>query len=579
MKKLFNLVAVLTLLCTTIIAQNNLEVRYRQCNQCNDGLDATTSNQTFTYGDSTEYPADLIADDYGPRQNGTDTYDWHGGIDYNSGSGNADMGDLILAIRGGTITGSLGSGYKRLIVQAGGQNFGYGHLFTDDSNNGWPSLPLRSGGCWLKLDSDNNRCIVMVVDGDTTAIGTAEDGTVSFDGKIFSVSNTIAAGAPIGPTGYSALNSGAHMHLFSEPNGSTSVHDTVTKNPLQYVDYAAPTYEIQLRKVTNYNNNETEPWSSISYPGTNSSPIVVRPIMQNEGIDLNRYNTLNHVNRVELLIKKLYENSYRLINGTTQKSGIRLGGRIGEEMLPENLYIDGSTSNPGIPQIGNLTRQGIRPFAYATNNAHPYDDFYFPNLIPRLHRDTNLTAGTLSYCPMSSRYNDGRYQLKARITDVRNNATDGPVQEFVIDNYKPFLQEVKVNLPNVTEPFYQRYWVCNDNIDCKGMYLTTPGATNNEVALAQIRNGIWINVTASEPLANLTLDIADSNIQDVQAYDSFEDGRKWRFVLNSQQMATILGKQSIEFLFYGYDWSDQANHLINLKTADGAETCVKIPLL
>ena len=90
MKKLFNLVVALTLLCTTIIAQNNLVVRYRQCNQCNDGLDATTSNQTFTYGDSTAYLADLIADDYGPRQNGTDTYDWHGGIDYNSGGGNAD---------------------------------------------------------------------------------------------------------------------------------------------------------------------------------------------------------------------------------------------------------------------------------------------------------------------------------------------------------------------------------------------------------------------------------------------------------------------------------------------------------
>jgi len=325
MKKQFTIAALL-LLSGTAFAQDNLEVRYRQCNQCADGLDATTSNQIFTYGGSTEYSVDLVADDYGPRQNGADTYDWHGGIDYNSGGGNADMGDLILAIRGGTITGTLGHGYKRLIVQAGGQNFGYGHLFTTGGGNS--TLPDRSGGCWLSLDEDNNRCIVMVIDGDTTAIGTVA-GTVSFDGKSFSVSNTIAAGAPIGPTGYSALNSGAHLHLFSEPNGLTSVHDTVTKNPLQYVNYAAPTYQIQLRKVTNYNNNETESWSSISYPGTNASPIVVRPIMQNEGINLNRYNTLNHVNRVELLIKKLYENSYRLIDGTTQKSDIRLGGRIG----------------------------------------------------------------------------------------------------------------------------------------------------------------------------------------------------------------------------------------------------------
>ncbi len=397
MKKQFIIAAIL-LLSGAAFAQTNLVARYRLCNQCANGLDATTSNQTFTYGNSSEYPTNLIADDYGPRQNGTDTYDWHGGIDYNSGSGNADMGDLILALMGGTITGTLGSGYKRLIVQAGGQNFGYGHLFTTGGDNS--TLPNRSGGCWLSVMNDNfSRCIVIVADGDTTAISTVGGGTVSFDGKIFSVSNTITAGAPIGPTGYSGLNSGAHLHLFSEPNGSTNVHDTITKNPLQYVNYAAPAYEIQLRKVTNYSSNTTEPWIGISYPGTTISPIVVRPIMQNEGANLNRYNTLNHVNRVELLIKKKDENSYKLIEGTTQKSDIRLGGRIGEEMLPENMYTDGSIANPGTPQIGNLTRQGIRPFAYATNNAHPYDDYYFPNLIPRLHSDTNLTAGALSYCP------------------------------------------------------------------------------------------------------------------------------------------------------------------------------------
>jgi hypothetical protein len=230
-------------------AQNNYVARYRLCNQCsNTGLDANSSSQTFTYGGPEEYPTNLVADAYGPRQNGPDTYDWHGGIDYNSGTGNADMGDLILALTGGTITGSLGADYKRLIVDAGGPNFGYGHFFTNDGGNN--ALPIRSGGCWLTIMNDNfNRCLVMVIDGDTTAIGTVA-GTVNFNGTDFPVSNTIAAGAPIGPTGYSGLGGGAHLHLFSLPDNSTSIHDLDTKNPLQYVNYNEPTYNSEKSQTT-----------------------------------------------------------------------------------------------------------------------------------------------------------------------------------------------------------------------------------------------------------------------------------------------------------------------------------------
>jgi hypothetical protein len=40
---------------------------------------------------------------------------------------------------------------------------------------------------------------------------------------------------------------------------------------------------------------------------------------------------------------------------------------------------------------------------------------------------------------MSTRYNDCRYHIKARVTDVRNGYTDSPVQNVVIDDYKPFI--------------------------------------------------------------------------------------------------------------------------------------------
>lgn len=83
MEKLFIFIAAL-LLCGSGIAQNNPEVRYRQCIQCsNDGLDATSSSTLFTYDTSKVYLTNLIADDYGPRQNDNDMYDWHGGSHVN----------------------------------------------------------------------------------------------------------------------------------------------------------------------------------------------------------------------------------------------------------------------------------------------------------------------------------------------------------------------------------------------------------------------------------------------------------------------------------------------------------------
>lgn len=569
----------------TIIAQTSYIPSYRQCDHCsNTGLDQLLTTQDFTYAGPMPYATNLIADNYGPRQNGTDIYDWHGGIDYNSAVGNSDMGDLVLALEGGTIYGSLGSGYKRLIIQAEGNlpNFGYGHFFITDGGNG--SLPIRSGNCWLMLDSNGNRCIVMLVDGVASAIGIKQvgvtPGMVFFNDQNLTVSNTITGGSPLGPMGYSGIPNGTHMHLFSNPDNQTSIHDLVTKNPLQFVTYDHPSYDVKILRVTNYSSNTSETWTGPLYPGTNVSPIVIRPSMKPvtiSGTDNNRYDKLYDLNQVEILLKKDYEAVYKLIMGATGTSDIRLGGRIGETMMPDYMYKDGSSGNGGgVPQIGNLSRQGIRPFSYATaNSGHPYDDFYFTDFLTRIHVNdpTNGSPAMLSYCPMSTRYNDGKYKIKARVTNVRNDEPDySNEQEITIDNYKPFIREVKVQVNGLE--VYRRTWHCDDGPACQGMYLVQE-VLNTEIKRSTLlSNEMWVTVTGSEPLTNLKINV--NTLTDIPSTQQMEGGRIWQFKITPWQVNSIIVSPTIQVTCYNARDLAQ-NALISYSQSEASQSCVKIP--
>lgn len=478
-------------------------MHYRICNECNEnGLDNINSLQTFTYGTENMYPYIKVADDYGPRQNGSNLYDWHGGIDYNSGDNNTDMGDLALAIRGGTIKGSLGTGYKRLVIQSGGvENYGYGHFFTNDNNN----LPLRSGGCWLVLDDLDNRCIVMCIDGDTIAIA-AQVGTVTFDGKTFTVSNTIAAGAPIGPTGYSALSTGAHLHLWVNPDGSSSTHDTIAKNPLQYVHYEAPGQTVNLRRVTHYDNNTTVPWDStgIVYPGNNATHVVVRSTMLNQNANAKRYNRINDINQVDLILVNKKLNTAELIYGKENFSWIWVGGLMGEEMYLTNMYKDNGQENGGPKHIGNLNRQGIRPFAYATYGAHPYDDYYFPDIYTRIHKENNFGDLRTAELPLNTRYPDGEYELFARVTNIRNQVTNSDTLSFTLDNFKPYVSRVTVSQGN-NAPFYDADWYGSSVEDLNGEGKIQFKRAGSMVYSSQ-PYPLKIDIYTSESMETLTMD-------------------------------------------------------------------------
>ncbi|MBP7273867.1 MAG: hypothetical protein KA974_08485 [Saprospiraceae bacterium] len=574
MKKILAII-ICIFVCFNAANAQNLQIRYKSCTQCDDGLDAdNTSN--FTYLDALLYPTNQVADDYGPRQNGTDLYDWHGGIDYNSGNSNTDFGDLIIVPEGGTIVGSLtdaGLGYKRLIVRGATCNLGYGHMFLSTSDGF-----SRSGGCILKYMTPPNadqRCIIRINNGDTTAIGSTT-GMVNFNNKNFPVSNTIAAGTAIGPTGYSGLTGGAHLHLFSVTNNTASTHDTVTKNPLQYVSYAQPNFSqdsIQLRNITNYANNTSVAWATPNYPGSGYSPIVVRPHMLNQGANSNRYNVINDVNKVQLLIKKYNtSDTFALIKGSRWLSEIRLGGRIGESMLPDSMYKDGSTTNGGPEYIGNLTRMGIRPFAYATTGARPYDDYYFPDFITRIHKNDviNVAPIQLAGCPQDARYNDGRYQIKAKVTDVRNQRDSSSVTTFLLDNFKPFLSRIEVNVA------FQNILTATTSCCTSGgiqRSFSPAFPITLENTLFQI-SPLQLNVTASEPLSSLRVRVGSSNWLNMN--HSTTDSTGFSLILQpaSNWYDIYVAGADVIFQFDGTDLSN--NHTLNI--SDNATSCKTIPI-
>jgi hypothetical protein len=127
-----------------------LQVQFKECLTCDSIGDE--SNSTYYYGNAEQYQTIKIASDYGPRRLGSDPYDWHGGVDYNSQSagegGNGDKGDLILAIEGGTVLWSVNGSYKRIYIDGTNHDFGYGHLFRSAT-----AFSMRSGGCVLNSNS------------------------------------------------------------------------------------------------------------------------------------------------------------------------------------------------------------------------------------------------------------------------------------------------------------------------------------------------------------------------------------------------------------------------------------------
>ena len=307
MKYLKCIIVLIIFSFTPLVSQTiyqGLEIPYDSCSPCSG------ANITYTATAYFNQP-NQVASDFGPRyvkrEGKPDTpYDWHGGIDYNglAGDGNDDKGYRLRAIVGGTIhtlsTGSL----KFMVIDGIDHDFGYLHMFVD----GTPSLgnPIKIGDCQyvlldkLNLGSQIFFGILVPHNGQQRLLAVCPNNDCS--GKKYTIpgtqtpitaTNQLAAGDIIGELGTSG-RVGAHLHLnrYESLTSCTDYAncDNYMLNPLEHIEHTGVNYACMFHNHSTAQTapeNESEGFSNdhIVYPGTKSSPIMIRPQLNGGGND------------------------------------------------------------------------------------------------------------------------------------------------------------------------------------------------------------------------------------------------------------------------------------------------------
>lgn len=494
------------------------------------------------YGAIDTFPANAVADDFGPRRCcGTNPRNFHGGIDYNSSqntgnNGNDDIWDMILAPEDGTIVDvnrlwTNQYNYKQLCYEAGDHRFIFGHVY--DSNN--TNFVKNDSTIILKgmiAPNTNKWAQILIIGNDTLIYGQVNNGQVVWNGDTLATSNVVTAGNPLVPLGESAARGAAHLHLNTVPlvrnysDGAT----TYNSNPLQYIDYNKAHYDISL--FTHFNTNGI----SISYPGTQISPIASKVEMTTtvSGIGNKRYDHIFDVNKVKWYITgPSVQDS--LLRGPAEQSVIDLGGRLNH-----------SKHNHPSPQFGSWTITGVDSRAYNSQYTNqPHDIYHFSDFVTRIHTADVMGDNTtqIADCPNLARYPDGRYHMYAEVTDVRNATFRSDTLSFVLDNWKPYVRGVKVLISGIEA--YNEEWICNG--DCMDFTANNLGATINHLDMS---GDIDIIVNASEPMRSMSLTIASLGIENELMTPS-ADSTEMQYTIDS--VGTNLVGVSVDIHLSGQD--------------------------
>jgi hypothetical protein len=217
------------------------------------------NNTNNTYQTRDTFPEIMIADDFGPRDHKDD---WHGGVDFNSGAGNTDFGDMLLSPEAGTfvnanrIIRNIAREIRYQVLDAGDHRYAFVHMFDKHQNQRWYNdstiyiAPL--------LNNTTRWGMVILIDGDTIALGQLNNAQIIFRGDTLTVTNSISQYDPIGILGtsgqytkkvngnYVLTDFPAHLHLNTIPDNQTEISDNHNGNPCQYVHYQVPDYTLTI---------------------------------------------------------------------------------------------------------------------------------------------------------------------------------------------------------------------------------------------------------------------------------------------------------------------------------------------
>lgn len=347
-----------------------------------------------------------------------------------------------------------------------------------------------------------------------------------------------------------------HLDLkLTEPGQTMAASDALAHDPLELVDYDAPTYDIRL--FCQSDSNQVK----VKYPGTQAFGIATRPIMQGERRNVKRYNTAYDVHKIEWLLKNEFDQNYKQIEGFKYESEISLGAR---------LYTDiKNHPRPNSGVWGSWSTTGINSFAYNANGPQPWDDFHYSDWTTRIHKNDVLDDGTKKFCqcPIDCRYVDGNYELKTRVINVRGAYVESDVQSLEIDNWQPYIHSV--TMQNISgDIIFQNFWEC---FSC-GIEFSESGSIA-EIPYDEFFGQTYnVEVKTSEPLDELMVDIPYVGIVDLVCTNTNGDMTEWEFdfVIDNENENI----DEIRFFFTGSDLS--GNELLSFSN-NNLQDCTEVP--
>ena len=578
----------------------NINLNYKNCNGCPQGANTNTpiNNALFVYGNPTSFVIDDLESDFDLRRAGGNTR-WHKGLDFRNHGQGADQqrGDAILSPEIGTILDIDHTGYKYVIVDGANYDFGYGHIFSHNNINN--TSIWRSGNFVLKmteLDQNNQRFPVIINLDNCTAFCRETNKTVILSNihceDTLTTTNHInldSVFCPIGGSRGSLTDDfPVHLHLYKFRNPANGISLSNCSDPLIHIQHPYTAYDLEIAlnsdiepPFSNWNNN------NIEYPGNEKNTFSLRTTMDNaqQGIDPSRYlNVAHNLDEIQIMIKNKFQSEFKLVEGPHYRSEFLLHAQLNTPLYPDNLH----------DHYGDQHTTGASPSAYRDNvGFRPFDNYYYANFITRIHKNDPMDGATtptlIANCPQDARYNDGEYELKARVTDVRGNEFEGPMEqgvltpvEFTLDNFQPFIQSVTfgagpAGFPTPTVVTNQE-WTCGED-GCISLSEPTIVEVERSSWYAFVDNSsLRIKVKASEPLGNLTLNLqqgVNMIAEDIEAVEV--DAAEQNFLFDISNYVNELSGQ-IQLSFDGYDKSN--NPLLNFVDFLNGPTppsCLSVP--
>ncbi len=502
-----------------------------------ENIKAQNTNMSLQYIDHStgiinNYNTSNINSDFGPRICSLCSK-WHKGIDLNR-DGSTDHGDRIITPVTGTIAQIYHyNTYIVLVINGpGNQDYGYGHIFENYSEN---ALPIVLGDFVLtKMNAPHTSVLAIIDLSNNRAFSTTTNGTVDYGNyPTFTTTNTVQAGWPICPVGNSAASNGTHLHLYLLLDPSNNPQNTNNaKNPLQFIDHQNTNFDVNIIET----NNLTEFGQTIFHSGDHRGSVGIEVKMNGAGNTSTYSNQIMDIEKVQLNVKKFgqTDNDYQLMIGNNYTGEILLGGRINNNRYPSSGYPTGNTSFDIATDYGSPTRTGIDPFAYRAieANPRPWDIWYFSDIYTRIHKDDNFT-GPLKLATSNSeaRYTDGVYLLKPKAYKIDNSEADLLVdpKQILIDNFRPYISNVKIKEYGATEFKYNRGWQwVNNSLLFEPLPIPEQKFDNNK--------DIVIEVTTSEPMQWVNITVG--NCSRVATCGSDLNKTQWEFTIPKSDLTT-----------------------------------------